>query len=70
MGVGERTLPPERRSVLEEGQGTKYPVTKVSASDEPPVAACAMVAAEEPSFLLRHLEHFSPYAPLLLWHLY
>ena len=56
MGVSERTLPLERRSAFEGLSCCCEGPASVSASDELPVAAC--VAAEEPSLLLWHLEHF------------
>ena len=69
VGVGEMTLPLERRSVFKglsscccEGPAS------VSPSDELAVAAC--VAAEEPSLFLRHLLHFFLDQPLIFWHLY
>ena len=56
MGVGERTLAPERCSVFGQGEGLSCCCegpASVSASDELPVVAC--VAAEEPSLILQHL---------------
>ena len=68
MGVSERTLPLERRSAFEGLSCCCEGPASVSASDELPVAAC--VAAEEPSLLLWHLEHFCLNPPLLFWRLY
>jgi len=56
VGVGERTLAPERCSVFGQGEGLSCCCegpASVSASDELPVVAC--VAAEEPSLILQHL---------------
>ena len=55
VGVGERTLPLERRSVFEGLACCCDGPASVSASDELPLAAC--VAAEEPVLLLRHVQH-------------
>ena len=68
VGVGERTLPLEWRSVFEGLSCCCEGPASVSSSDELPVAAC--VAAEEPSLFLRHLLHFFLYQPLIFWHLY
>ena len=68
VGVGDRTLQLERRSVFEGLSCCCEGPASVSSSDELPVAAC--VAAEEPSLFLRHLLHFFLYQPLIFWHLY
>jgi hypothetical protein len=48
VGVGERTLAPERCSVFGQGEG-------LSCCCEGPASVVACVAAEEPSLILQHL---------------
>jgi len=70
VGVGESTLPLERRSVLGDGEGLSCceGPASVSSSDELPVEAC--VATEEPPLLLRHVQHLLLKPPWCFWRLY